>query len=74
MHDRKPFPSRPDIAAALAEAGLTQTEVASRIGRSQTYISHVIAGRLPVSAALGEALSGVLGVEVEPTFPEKVPV
>ena len=66
----KPFPSRPDIAAALADAGLTQVEVASRIRRTQPYISHVIAGRLPVSAALAESLSDVLGVSIEPTFRE----
>lgn len=64
---KKPYPPRSDIAAALAAAGKTQSQVAAEIGRSQSHLSHVIAGKSPVSARLADALSGATGARIAPT-------
>jgi tetratricopeptide (TPR) repeat protein len=45
--------------------GIGQTELAAAVGVSKSYLSHIEAGRRPVSASLLHQIAGALEVEVE---------
>jgi addiction module HigA family antidote len=49
----------------VAPAGLTHTELASRLGVSRTLVSHVLAGRRRLSADLALRLARLFGVPAE---------
>ena len=53
------------VRALRTARGIGQTELASTLGVSKSYLSHIEAGRRPVSASLLQQLAGALEVEVE---------
>lgn len=63
-----PAPNR--LSAAMAAAGLVQTDVAEATGYTQSYISRIAAGRaerLPVETA--RAFARLFGCAIEDLFP-----
>lgn len=57
---QKPKPAREQIREAMQKAGLSEHEVARRIGLSRGHLSNVLLGKRPVSANLEKALRKVL--------------
>lgn len=53
------------VRALRTARGIGQTELAAAIGVSKSYLSHIEAGRRPVSAALTAQLAEALAVDVE---------
>jgi len=52
------------VRALRTARGIGQTELAAAVGVSKSYLSHIEAGRRPVSAALMAQIAGALEVEV----------
>lgn len=53
------------LAEALEERGMTQKELALRIGRSEAYVSQVVNGRKRISARMAKNLEYALGMDAE---------
>jgi transcriptional regulator with XRE-family HTH domain len=53
------------VRALRTSRGIGQTELAAAIGVSKSYLSHIEAGRRPVSASLMMQMAEAIGVEVE---------
>ncbi len=53
------------VRALRTSRGIGQTELAAAVGVSKSYLSHIEAGRRPVSASLMTQLAQALEVEVE---------
>jgi tetratricopeptide (TPR) repeat protein len=53
------------VRALRTTRGIGQTELAAAIGVSKSYLSHIEAGRRPMSPALQHQVAEALGVEVE---------
>ena len=45
--------------------GISQADLAASVGVSKSYLSHIEAGRRPISAALAQRLAQTLGIDVE---------
>ena len=46
-------------------SGISQADLAASVGVSKSYLSHIEAGRRPISAALAQRLAQTLGIDVE---------
>ena len=54
------------VAAARADAGITQTELAARVGVTKVAISHIEAGRSEASARMLSLIADALGIDAGP--------
>lgn len=52
------------IRQAMADAGVNQEELARRLGRSQPWLSRVLAGRRELKVRDAEAIAHALGVDL----------
>ena len=46
-------------------SGISQADLAASVGVSKSYLSHIEAGRRPISATLAQRLAETLGIDVE---------
>jgi transcriptional regulator with XRE-family HTH domain len=54
-----------NLKAELAARGLTQREVAKRMGITHTYLSKLINRRIPFTSPMALAFASVTGIPVE---------
>lgn len=62
-----------EIHAEMIRQGLTQEDLAERLGRSQQWVSRRITGRTPVDAADVEQIAAALGVPLTRLLPHAEP-
>ncbi len=60
------------LKSAIFASGRTQVEIATSVGRSRTWISHVVQGRWNVKPEEAEELARELGMSVDELFPDVV--
>ena len=60
-----PAPPRTDLKAELSRLGLTQREVATKMGIEHTYLSKLVNGRAPFTRLVGRSFAMATGIPLE---------
>jgi len=58
------MPAREGLRAELRRRGLTQREVARRMGVHEAHVSYLLAGKRPMSPRMGRLLSWATGISL----------
>lgn len=66
---KTPWPPLRDLKAELARKGLTNKEVARRIGIGRDYFSQVLCGRAPLNERLARDISLATGIPLSVIVP-----